>query len=128
MSEERQMILGVDFDDTLFLNSFPHNYSQPNWPVVAHVRRRMAEGWYVILVTCRTAPELVSGAVQAAETVGVRFDAVNQNHPAQVAKWGECRKIYCDEYIDDKNISLDMFFESKEQEGASNGIEKETQG
>lgn len=106
MSEHRQMILGVDFDDTLFLNSFPHNYGQPNWPVIKHVKRRMAEGWYIILVTCRTAPDLVNGAVQAAEAVGITFDAVNQNHPDQIAKWGECRKIYCDEYIDDKSLSI----------------------
>lgn len=103
MSETRQMILGVDFDDTLFLNSFPHNYTNPNWKVIRHVIQRMNEGWYIILVTCRTAPELVSGGVEAARKVGVTFDAINQNHPAQVAKWGECRKIYCDEYIDDKN-------------------------
>ena len=106
MSEQRQMILGVDFDDTLFLKSFPHNYSQPNWPVIKHVKRRKAEGWYIILVTCRTAPDLVNGAVQAAEAVGITFDAVNQNHPDQIAKWGECRKIYCDEYIDDKSLSI----------------------
>ena len=106
MSEHRQMILGVDFDDTLFLNSFPHNYDHPNWPVIEHVKRRMTEGWYIILVTCRTAPDLVYGAVQAAKAVGVTFDAINQNHPDQIAKWGECRKIYCDEYIDDKSLSI----------------------
>ena len=104
MSETRQKILGVDFDDTLFLNSFPHNYTQPNWPVIRHVIRRMTEGWYIILVTCRTAPELVNGAVAAARSAGITFDAINQNHPAQIAKWGDCRKIYCDEYIDDKNF------------------------
>ena len=106
MSEDRQRILGVDFDDTLFLHSFPHNYSQPNWPVIRHVKKRMAEGWYIILVTCRTAPDLVSGAVQAAKDVGISFDAINQNHPLMVAKWGECRKIFCDEYIDDKNLPV----------------------
>ena len=104
---EHQKILGVDFDNTLFLDSFPYNFSEPNWPVIQHVRRRQAAGWYIILVTCRTTAELVNAAVQAAAGVGIRFDAINSNHPEQVAKWGDCRKIYCDEYIDDKNITVD---------------------
>lgn len=60
----------------------------------------------IILVTCRTDADLVNGAVEASLSVGIRFDAINSNHPDQVSKWGDCRKIYCDEYIDDKNIAL----------------------
>ena len=107
MSEkETQMILGVDFDNTLFLNSFPDNYTEPNWPVINYVKQKMADGWFVILVTCRTDSDNLQGAIEAAKNYGIVFDAVNSNHPDLIAKWGDCRKIYCDEYIDDKNHSL----------------------
>lgn len=102
-----QKILGVDFDNIIFLDSFPDNFTKPNWPVIWHIRERQEQGWYIILVTCRTTADLVNAAVVAAESVGVHFDAINANHPAQIAKWGDCRKIYCDEYIDDRNITID---------------------
>lgn len=99
-------ILGVDFDETLFLHSYPDNYSEPNWSVINYVKRRQAEGWYIILVTCRTDVEHINGAVDAAMNVGIHFDAINENHPSLIEQWGDCRKIYCDEYIDDKNITI----------------------
>lgn len=101
-----QKILGVDFDNTLFCNSFPDNYKMPNWPVIHYVKQRQAEGWYIILVTCRSSDEYIEGAVNAASNVGIHFDAINANHPELIEQWGDCRKIYCDEYIDDKNIAL----------------------
>jgi len=99
-------ILGVDFDNTLFLNSFPENFTEPNWPVIDYVRKKQSEGWYLILVTCRTSADLIRSALCAAESVGIYFDDVNANHPDQIEKWGDCRKIYCDEYIDDKNVAI----------------------
>lgn len=106
MEESRQKILGVDFDDTLFLNSFPHNYTEPNWPVINYVKKRQQEGWYIILVTCRTEGEYINGAVVAAGSVGIYFDAINENHPYMISQFGDSRKIFCDEYIDDKCVSL----------------------
>ena len=102
-------ICGVDFDDTLFLNSYPHNYSQPNWKIINHIKMRREQGWYIILVTCRHDKEtgnFLTEAVEACKNIGLEFDLVNENHPHLIEKWGDSRKIYCDEYIDDKNISL----------------------
>ena len=70
------------------------------------MKKRQAEGWYVILITCRTSEEYIEGAINAALNVGIRFDAVNENHPALIEQWGDSRKIYCDEYIDDKNVAI----------------------
>lgn len=106
MSDYIPKILGVDFDDTLFLNSFPDNYAEPNWPVINYVKSRKTDGWYVILVTCRTNQDHINGAIGACSDVGLTFDAINENHPGLVATFGDCRKIFCDEYIDDKNVTI----------------------
>lgn len=102
----RPRILGVDFDDTLFLHSYPSDYSSPNWPIIEHVKQRKKSGWYVILVTCRSKPQLIQEAIDACKNVGIVFDAVNENHPMLIAEYGDCRKISCDEYIDNKNLSI----------------------
>lgn len=105
-------ILGVDFDETLFLKSFPNNYTQPNWPVINYVKRRKKEGWYIILVTCRTDETILKNAIKACKRVGIQFDAVNENHPALIAYYGNSRKISCDEYIDDKNITIESILKT----------------
>lgn len=99
-------ILGVDFDDTLFLHSYPNDFSEPCWKNINYVKKRKCEGWYVILVTCRHTKDMIEQAVDAARSVGIEFDAINENHPLLIEKYGDCRKIYCDEYLDDKNIVL----------------------
>lgn len=40
-------------------------------------------------------------AIEACETVGIKFDYVNENVPELVAMFGDSRKIYCDELLDD---------------------------
>ncbi len=99
-------ILGVDFDETLFKHSWPDDFSEPNMPVIEYVKTRQEQGWWIILVTCRSSAEAINDAVMAARSAGIYFDGVNANHPALIDKFGDCRKIYCDEYIDDKNITI----------------------
>lgn len=101
-----QKILGVDFDGTLFIDRYPE-IGDPIWPVIRHVKRRKQQGWYIILVTCRHKDDDIQRAIEAAASVGITFDAINENHPEQIEAYGDCRKIYCDEYIDDKNITID---------------------
>lgn len=103
---ELQKILGVDFDDTLFTSKWP-DVGDPIWPVIRHVKMRKRQGWYVILVTCRSTEETLRVAIEAARSVGIEFDAINENHPQQIELYGnDSRKIYCDEYIDDKNVTI----------------------
>lgn len=106
MNQNIPKILGVDFDDTLFLDSYPNNFSRPCWENISHVIKRKNEGWYIILVTCRHTDDMIEHAVKVSRSVGVEFDAVNENHPLLIEKYGDCRKIYCDEYLDDKNIII----------------------
>ena len=104
-------ICGVDFDNTLFLNSFPHNYTQPNWRIINHVKKRKQQGWYIILITCRqNKPDnkFLDEAVEACRSVGLEFDSVNENHPYIAEYWGDSRKIFCVEYIDDRNLCLTL--------------------
>lgn len=99
-------IIGVDFDDTLFLHSYPANDSEPNWAVINYIRHQKSEGAYIILVTCRHRAEDLKFAIEACRRVGIEFDAVNDNLPFMKEKFGDCRKVYCNEYIDDKNITI----------------------
>lgn len=130
MTNTRQPILGVDFDDTLFLNSFPHNYDEPNWPVIDFVKQKQKDGWYIILVTCRTSDEHINGAIQAAERVGLHFDLVNQNHQGMIDAFGDCRKIFCDLYIDDKNMTLGQILnlaaDTSAAERSGHGVKENT--
>lgn len=104
--KQNRPIIGVDFDDTLFKHSYPADDSEPNWAVINYLRQRKREGAYIILVTCRHKAEDIKFAVQASKNVGIEFDAVNQNLPFMVDVLGDCRKIYCNEYIDDKNVTI----------------------
>ena len=47
---------------------------------------------------------------------GIIFDAVNENLPEIVKAFGgDCRKIYADEYIDDKNVLPDALMNQKKR-------------
>ena len=98
-------ILGVDFDDTIFTGGYPTS-EKPNWPIIDYIKTRQAQGWYTILVTCRHSKDDVKEAIAKCEDVGIRIDLVNENHPEVIEKFGDCRKIFCNEYIDDKNLSV----------------------
>ncbi len=106
-TKERRPIIGVDFDDTLFRNSYPCNDADPNWPVIRYLQKRKWEdNAYLILITCRFRPWEIEFAAEAARRVGLEFDAINENLPFMIEKVGDPRKIYCNEYIDDKNLSI----------------------
>lgn len=102
--DNHQKILGVDFDDTLFTGGYP-NSVKPNWPVIDYVKKRKSKGWKIVLITCRH-DEKLEEALKLCEQYEIPIDAANVNSPELIEEWGDCRKIYCDEYIDDKNISL----------------------
>lgn len=113
--EKRKKIIGVDFDETLFKHSYPDNDSEPNWAVINYIRNQQKEGAAVILVTCRTSPIDLRFAVEACRRVGIEFDAVNDNLPAIKTAMGDCRKIFCHEYIDDKNVLIEQIEGKREK-------------
>lgn len=98
-------IIGVDFDDILFMNSWPFNDSEPNWPVISYLKQQREAGAYLILITCREGADL-DWAVAAAKKIGIEFDCVNENIPFMIPHVGDPRKIFCNIFIDDHNLSL----------------------
>lgn len=96
------MIIAVDFDGTLSLGDWP-DVGPANKPVIDALLERQKGGDKIILWTCRGGDELAA-AVAWCRIYGLEFDAVNANLPEVLEAWGyrDTRKIYADEYWDDK--------------------------
>lgn len=98
-------IIAVDFDGTLCENKWPE-IGEANKELIAYLKERRAAGDKLILWTCRVG-EILQNAVDWSKKQGLIFDAVNENLP-EVLEWmgGDSRKIFADEYIDDRNVSV----------------------
>ena len=96
------MIYAVDFDGTLCKDAYPE-IGEPNIPLILHFKTIKAMGNKLILWTCREG-ELLTQAVEWCKHWGLEFDAVNENLPELIKKFGnDCRKIGADYYCDDRN-------------------------
>ena len=94
-------IIAVDFDGTLCKNAWPE-IGEANEPLIKYVKEKQANGDKIILWTCRTG-ELLQAALVWCLAHGLIFDMVNANLPEVIETMGgDTRKIYADEYIDDK--------------------------
>lgn len=103
------MIIAVDFDGTLVTNKFPE-IGSPMWYTVKALKKRQKAGDKIILWTCRTGTALMEAIDFCQWDLGIKFDAVNDNLPEIQAEWGQnCRKVYADIYVDDKNVSITDF-------------------
>lgn len=102
------MVYAVDFDGTLCENAFPE-IGAPCWATINFVKAARAAGDKVILWTCRVGDRLEAALAWCAEQ-GLVFDAVNDNLPELIEKYGSnCRKVCADVYIDDKAWNVDPF-------------------
>lgn len=100
-----QKIIAVDFDNTLCETEYPV-FCKPIQYVIDYVLAEQRQGAKLILWTCRTGDDLAA-AVQWCAEHGVEFDAINENLPEVIAEYGDdCRKIFADEYLDDKAVAL----------------------
>lgn len=98
-------IIAVDFDGTLCENKWPE-IGMPNEELIEYLKKRQAAGEKLILWTNRV-DERLDEAVKWCEEHGLVFDAVNDNLPEIVETFGSnCRKIFANEYIDDRNRSI----------------------
>lgn len=98
-------IIAVDFDGTLCENKWPE-IGEPNHKMIAYLKERQAAGDKLILWTCRI-DETLDNALRWCRNKGLIFDAVNENLPSVIAKFGtDTRKIFANEYIDDRNAWL----------------------
>lgn len=107
--KQRRKIIAVDFDGTLFTDEYPE-VGYPIWSVINYCKEQKDKGAILILWTCRNGEDLTE-AVELAKSVGIDFDYVNENTRENLTMYGgrDNRKIYADEYIDDRARSLRDF-------------------
>lgn len=98
----KNKIIAVDFDGTLCENKWPE-IGEANEGLIQYLKKRQEEGDKLILWTNRVDDKLDAAVAWSAEH-GIIFDAVNDNLPEIVESFGtNCRKIFANEYIDDRN-------------------------
>ena len=101
-------IYAVDFDGTLCESKWP-GIGAPNKKLIQHLVQRRAEGAKVILWTCRV-EEHLKEAVDWCGKFGLEFDAVNDNLPENIEKYGNNpRKVYATCYIDDLAVDKNKY-------------------
>ena len=95
------MVIAIDFDGTLCEDVYP-DIGKPIQATIDRMRREQALGSRFILWTCREGQSLCEALEWCAEH-GLEFDAVNENLPDMIEKFGtDPRKIGADLYLDDK--------------------------
>lgn len=98
-------IIAVDFDGTLCTNRWP-DIGKPNISLIKWLKQESANGTKLILWTCRDG-RMLDEAVMWCEANGLLFDAINDNIPEAVEKFGSnSRKVFATVYIDDKALSI----------------------
>ena len=102
------MVFGVDFDGTLSYGQWP-GCGPANDGLINFLKRRKESGDKLILWTCREGDDLEM-AVKWCQEQGICFDAINDNLPEIIEKYGcNSRKISCDFYIDDKAVAGNIY-------------------
>ena len=107
MTEEKKYTIAVDFDGVIVEEFWP-----AMGPVITKtvnmIKKLRADGHKVILWTCRTGKQLTD-AVNFCRLYDLEFDAINQNLPETIEKYGgDSRKITADLYFDDRNASFEQ--------------------
>ena len=97
-------IIAVDFDGTLCRECYPR-IGEANEGLIRRLKERRAQGDRLILWTCRSGKRLEE-ALDFCLLRGLVFDAVNENLPQTVERFGgDSRKIFADIYIDDRSVN-----------------------
>ena len=110
-------ILAIDFDGTISLGNWPE-VGPANDRLISYLLDRKRYGDKLILWTCR-AGKALDAAINFCAQHGLFFDAVNDNLPEIVARYGSnSRKITCDYYIDDRSFTAESIFETGSKETA----------
>lgn len=113
----------VDFDGTLTMTSEYPKIGTANIYLIDWLIEERKKGNKVILYTCR-AGDLLEEAIAFCYEKGLYFDAVNENLPENIQKYGgDTRKIHADYYIDDRMLwfpSVGMHFPELRRDAAYN--------
>lgn len=114
-------IIAVDFDGTLCINEFPE-IGEPITDTIEYIKKKKKNGDKIILWTSRN-EEQTKKAVEWCSEQGLTFDAVNENLPEIIEAFGgDCRKIFANEYIDDRNK---LVYECREKSNMEKWAENE---
>ncbi len=104
MKLEELNIIAVDFDGTLCADCYP-KIGAPNLRLIYILKELRKKGARLILWTCRCG-EPLREALKWCAFYGLGFDAVNENLPEILEKYGsDSRKIFADIYIDDRSFT-----------------------
>lgn len=105
MEKDKMTISAIDFDGTIVKNKYP--FIGETIPFAIETIKLMQKNNYkIILWTCRHGKEL-SDAINFLSENGIYPNAVNEN--VDETKFMLSRKIYADEYIDDRSVpTIDM--------------------
>lgn len=102
----RPRIIALDFDGCLCSSGAWPGVGEPNWPAIRRAIAAKSDGARLVLNTCR-AGDALAAAVEACEAWGIELDAANENLPDIIEFYGgDCRKIYADEYWDDRAVRV----------------------
>lgn len=98
-------IIAVDFDGTICKDRYP-DIGEANETLINMLVQCQENGEKLILWTCRQGIFLQE-AICFCKAKGLEFDAVNQNLPEIIEKYGsDSRKIYADLYLDDRAATV----------------------
>lgn len=98
-------IIACDFDGVLCENQYPE-IGPAKDDVIRYIKQEQEKGSKIILWTCRAGRQL-GRAISWAKKNGIVFDAVNENIPDITDRLHyDPRKVYADEYLEGKSISL----------------------
>ncbi len=104
-SKTAHKIIAVDFDGCLVINKWPE-VGAPIEKNINKLKAEQADGAKVILWTNRVG-EALEKALEFCKEQGIHLDAVNENLPEIVEAFGgDCRKIFANEYWDDRAVLM----------------------
>ena len=121
MTHKKNYIIAVDFDGTICENAWPE-IGEPKQDVIEYILyRQKTNGAKIILWTNRHGDKL-DQAIAWCKEHGIAFDAVNENLPEIIEEFGgDTRKVFANEYLDDRSKSpKEVFWSAK----ATNAIER----
>ena len=96
--------IAVDFDNCLCKSAYPE-CGEPNIELINLVKQFKELGSIIYLNTCRER-EALKAAIDWCKSYDLEFDFVNENDPTMIDKFGDCRKLGADLYIDDKAMKI----------------------
>lgn len=115
VTEKNKKIFAFDFDGTIVTNKFP-KIGEPIDEVIDFIKSVKSKGHYIILYTMRE-NEYLTDALMCCKSLGIEFDAVNDNLPHMKEFYkNNPRKIFANYYVDDHNMFVSAINQDMEKE------------